>query len=111
MSLDLHAGPAAEQRQLHHPRVVDVGRNVHQAVAQPPRANGGRKAVAILHSERDNQHERHQKLPERAAQRMPHRRRPQQEDMAGLVKYQVNAVRERRIISKSIMRAVKKERL
>ena len=67
MSFDFGCG-AAEQHQLQRSRIVDVRREIEQALAGPPDAHRCAERIVLLKQEGPGAHERHDHLEEAAAE-------------------------------------------
>ena len=58
----------AKQHEIHLPRIVDIGGDIHEAFRYPPEGHGGAERIARLDEKGDQADERHQDLTETPAQ-------------------------------------------
>ncbi len=90
----LLADEAADEHQLPGARIVDIRREIHRALTQPPEGHGAAESVLMLEQESRHDRRRRYQLHERSAQHRHEVAQNREQQMTGLVKGEVDTVHD-----------------
>ena len=88
-------GHPAEQHEIHRPRIVDIGGDIHTAFRRPPEGHGSAEWVARLDEKGCQADERHQDLVKAPAQNRHEAPQRDKEKMACFVERQIEQMEKR----------------
>lgn len=85
----------AEQHEIHRPRIVDIGSDIHAAFRRPPEGHCGAERIARLDEKGAQADERHQDLAKTPAQNRHEASQRDKKEMPGFVERQINQMEKR----------------
>ena len=84
-----------QQHEIHGPRIMDVGRNVHEVLRRPPQANRGAEWIASLHQERAETDDRHQELSQTPSEKHHESAERNKDEMTCFVEREIDQMKNR----------------